>query len=67
MEGMAPHTEYRSNISFPAQNTSSIFTRTEKISLAQGAIDQFIKLGYPAGSIHAAISGFPIDRSCERW
>jgi hypothetical protein len=32
-----------------SQNTSSHFTRSERISLAQGAIDQIITHGFPPG------------------
>jgi hypothetical protein len=33
------------------QNTSSHFTRSERISLAQGAIDQIITHSFPSGTL----------------
>jgi hypothetical protein len=33
------------------QNTSSYFTRSERISLAQGAIDQIITHSFPPGTL----------------
>jgi hypothetical protein len=35
------------------QNTSSYFTRTERIALAQGAIDQLIAHSFPPGTLAA--------------
>jgi hypothetical protein len=38
-----------------SQNTSSHFTRAERISLAQGAIDQIITQSFPAGTMTKAL------------
>jgi hypothetical protein len=39
------------------QNSSNFYTRDERISLAQGAIDRFINDGFPSGTISTAIAG----------
>jgi hypothetical protein len=41
------------------QNTSSHFTRSERISLAQGAIDQIITQSFPSGTMAKVMS--PLD------
>jgi hypothetical protein len=38
-----------------SQNTSNHFTRSERISLAQGAIDQIITHGFPPGTMAKAL------------
>jgi hypothetical protein len=39
-----------------SQNTSSYFTRSERISLAQGAIDQIITHSFPSGTMAKVMS-----------
>jgi hypothetical protein len=39
-----------------SQNTSSHFTRSERISLAQGAIDQIITHSFPSGTMEKVMS-----------
>jgi hypothetical protein len=40
------------------QNTSSYFTRQERISLAQGAVEQLIAHGFPPGTMARAVANF---------
>jgi hypothetical protein len=56
VEGAVPPAHYTARSHAPAQNTDSVFTRAERISLAQGAIDELVARSFPPGTMGSLAS-----------
>jgi hypothetical protein len=56
MEGAVPPAHHPARSHAPAQNTDSVFTRAERISLAQGAIDELVARSFPPGTMESLVS-----------
>jgi hypothetical protein len=56
MDGAAPPAHHPARSHAPAQNTDSVFTRADRISLAQGAIDELVARSFPPGTMESLAS-----------